>query len=95
MSLLTVSLRRRLARLLEPWLRRLRGRTRAVRQDSLTAVEYEAVTLIAYEGRNAYARAREQARYCRRRGSQEGVRFWSAVADEIALRTKGSIPEER
>src|SRR4051812_34318549 len=38
------------------------------RDDGLTAVEYEAVCLIAYEGRAAYARARQQAFYCRSRG---------------------------
>ena len=30
----------------------------------LTVIEYEAVSLIAYEGRAAYQRAREQAEYC-------------------------------
>ena len=29
-----------------------------------TVIEYEAVCLIAYEGRAAYQRAREQAEYC-------------------------------
>jgi aspartate aminotransferase-like enzyme len=58
-------------------------------------VEYEAVSLIAYEGQKAYARAREQARYCRGRGSEDGFRFWSAVANEVALRTKGRTPEKR
>lgn len=38
-------------------------------QAGLTAVEYEAVCLIAYEGRAAYARARQQAFYCRIRNS--------------------------
>jgi len=58
-------------------------------------VEYEAVSLIAYEGQKAYGRARDQARYCRGKGSEEGFRFWSEVADEVALRTKGRTPEER
>ena len=30
----------------------------------LTVIEYEAVSLIAYEGRAAYEQAREQAEYC-------------------------------
>src|SRR4051812_23097053 len=41
---------------------------KARRADGLTAVEYEAVALIAYEGRAAYNRAREQAEYCLSRG---------------------------
>ena len=53
------------------------------------------MSLIAYEGHKAHARAREQARYCRGRGSDQGFRFWSAVADEVALRTKGRMPERR
>jgi hypothetical protein len=57
----------------------------------LTAVEYEAVTLIAYEGKAAYARAQEQARYCRRQGSRSGHRFWLQVADEVARRTRGRV----
>jgi hypothetical protein len=40
--------------------------------------------LIAYEGRSAYERAREQAEYCLRRGSEAGCRFWSDVALEVA-----------
>jgi hypothetical protein len=56
------------------------------RQDRLTAVEYEAVCLIAYEGRAAYARARQQAFYCRSQGSEQGFRFWSVVAVEIDRR---------
>ena len=38
----------------------------------LTVIEYEAVSLIAYEGRAAYQRAREQAEYCLSRGSESG-----------------------
>jgi len=53
----------------------------------LTVVEYEAVSLIAYEGRAAYIRAREQAEYCLSRGSEAGCRFWSDVAVEVARRT--------
>ena len=73
----------------------------------LTAIEYEAICLITYEGgaaisdgplpllehavgacgfRAAYARAREQAFYCRTRGSEQGFRFWSAVATEVDRR---------
>ena len=52
--------------------------------ETLTAVEYEAVTLIAFEGRNAYRRACEQAGYCLERGSKSGCEFWSKVAIEVA-----------
>ncbi len=71
------------------------SRNHPARKGSLTAVEYEAVTLIAFEGREAYARACEQARYCRERGSQEGFRFWSEVAGEVRLRAKGHLHERR
>jgi hypothetical protein len=63
-------------------------------EHKLTAVEYEAVTLITYEGRNAHARACEQAGYCRQRGSEAGAQFWSQVAREVRLRTKGRLPEK-
>jgi hypothetical protein len=53
----------------------------------LTVIEYEAVSLITYEGRAAYQRAREQAEYCLSRGSETGCRFWSEVAVEVARRT--------
>ena len=56
----------------------------------LTAVEYEALTLIAYEGGSA----REQAEYCRQRGSEPGAQFWSQVAYEVRLRTRGRLPEK-
>jgi hypothetical protein len=49
----------------------------------LTAAEYEAVCLIAYEGRAAYARARQQAFYCRARGSAQGFRFWSTWLSKL------------
>ena len=88
-------MRRLFSRLFGPWLRRLRGRSPSPEQNALTAVQYEAVSLIAYEGQKAYARAREQAGYCRQNGSENGFRFWSAVADEVALRTKGRTPEKR
>lgn len=65
--------------------RRLAGK----RDDGLTAVEYEAITMIAQEGRGALAKAREQAAYCRRRGSEQGRLFWTNVADEISMRTSG------
>ena len=64
----------------------LTGR-RLMRHRNLTEVEYEAVSLIAYEGRAAYDRAREQAEYCRRCGSAPGAKFWSDVALEVARRT--------
>ncbi len=82
-------------RLLDPWLRRLRSQNEPPRQGGLTAVEYEAVSLIAFERHKAYARAREQARYCQGKGSEQGFRFWSAVADEVVLRTKRRMPERR
>ena len=56
----------------------------------LTAVEYEAICLIAYEGREAYVHAREQAAYCRSMGSLSGTIFWTEVAAEIAWRTHGT-----
>ncbi len=67
---------------------------RGPRQDerALTEVEYEAITLIAQEGRGALAKAREQAAYCRRRRSEQGSQFWMRVADEIAMRTTGKPP---
>jgi len=65
-----------------------RPRTRI--QAGLTAVEYEAICLIAYDGRAAYARARQQAYYCRARGSEQGLRFWSAVATEVDRRAGAS-----
>ena len=55
----------------------------------LTAVEYEAITLIAQEGRGALSKAREQAAYCRRRGSEQGHEFWMRVANEVSMRTSG------
>jgi hypothetical protein len=67
--------------------------TRATRrrpQDGLTAVEYEAVCLISYEGRAAYARSRQQAVYYRARGSEQGFRFWSDVAAEVERRAGAS-----
>ena len=65
--------------------RRVFGRA----EPGLTVVEYEAITLIAQEGRGALAKAREQAAYCRRRGSEQGHDFWMQVANEVSLRTSG------
>lgn len=90
-----IEMRRLLILLLSLWRPAARDRTRSAKHDGLTAVEYEAVTIIAYEGRKAYARACEQARYCRRNGSAEGFQFWSEVAGEVRRRTKGRMPEER
>jgi hypothetical protein len=59
----------------------------------LTAVEYEAVCLIAYEGRGAYARACEQADYCRSMGSPSGTVFWTQVAAEISGEPTGPSHE--
>lgn len=55
----------------------------------LTEVEYEAITLIAQEGRAALSKACEQAAFCHARGSEQGRRFWMQVADEVSLRTTG------
>jgi hypothetical protein len=76
------------------WLRARLRRRRAEPSKGLTAVEYEAVALIAYEGRDAYARACEQAGYCLDRGSRSGCAFWSKVAIEVAART-GRRPDRR
>jgi len=83
------SMRRFLKRLHESFARLVR---RKPRHQGLTAIEYEAVCLITYEGRDAYARAREQAFYCRDRGSEQGFRFWSEVAVEVQRRTGGAWP---
>jgi hypothetical protein len=77
--------------LLQSLINRLYGK----QPDGLTAVEYEAITLIAQEGRGALARAREQAAYCRRRGSEQGHAFWMGVAEEVSRRTKGSADGTR
>lgn len=45
--------------------------------------------MIAQEGRGAQAKAREQAAYCGRRGSEQGRRFWMQVADEVSMRASG------
>jgi hypothetical protein len=63
-------------------------------EHKLTAVEYEAVVLIAYERQNAHARACEQAEYCQQRGSEAGAQFWTQVAREVRLRTRGRLPEK-
>jgi hypothetical protein len=71
------------------WLRRIRQRFQPQpAAEGLTVIEYEAVSLIAYEGRAAYVQAREQADYCLRRGSKSGCQFWSKVAVEVARRTR-------
>lgn len=69
------------------WLHSLLRRRRVSSPEGLTAIEYEAVALIAYEGRHAYRRACEQAGYCLARGSRSGCEFWSKVAIEVAART--------
>jgi hypothetical protein len=73
-------------RFLSLLLRWIVGRPKSLRH-GLTAIEYEAVSLIAYEGREAYARAREQADYCRSVASPSGVVFWLDVAAEVDRRT--------
>ncbi len=87
-------MRRVLTNILTAVIRRIRSRSRTSQERGLTAVEYEAVTLIAYEGQGAYDRAREQAQYCRKKGSGSGVLFWTQVADEVRLRTRGRVPEK-
>jgi hypothetical protein len=82
-----LTIMKRLIRYIRNSLARL---TKRRRDDGLTAVEYEAVCLIAYEGRAAYARARQQAFYCRSQGSEQGFRFWSIVAVEIDRRAGAS-----
>ena len=69
------------------WLRSWLRRRQAPPLETLTAVEYQAVTLIAFEGRNAYRQACEQAGYCLERGSKSGCEFWSKIAIEVAART--------
>ncbi len=86
--------RRFLAKFFRLLSRREHDASPAGQEHKLTAVEYEAVALIAYEGRNAHARAREQAEYCRQRGSEPGAQFWSQVAYEVRLRTRGRLPEK-
>lgn len=89
-------MRRFLTRLREALIRL--SKRKAV-HDGLTAVEYEAVCLLAYEGRGAHGRAREQAEYCRAMGSPSGMVFWQDVAAEVARRTgragAGSANEQR
>jgi hypothetical protein len=75
---------RHLIRRIVTILHRLTGRKPT--RGGLTEVEYEAVSLIAYEGRVAAARAREQAEYCRSRGSARGEGFWRDVAVEVERR---------
>jgi hypothetical protein len=53
------------------------------RPGELSAIKYEAVSLIAYEDRAAYQRTREQADYCREMGSLRGAIFWNLVAAEL------------
>jgi len=67
---------------------------RKPRPEGLTAIEYEAVCLIAYEGRAAYARACEQALYCQGMGSEAGFRFWSEVAAEVKERVGRSVARQ-
>ena len=53
----------------------------------LTEVEYEAVTMMALEGQGAF----EEARACQSQGSQAAGEFWTAVAVEIAHRTRRGV----
>jgi hypothetical protein len=75
---------RHLIRRIATFFHRLAGRKLA--RTGLTEIEYEAVSLIAYEGRAAAARAQEQAEYCRGRGSASGETFWREVAVEVERR---------
>lgn len=87
-------MRRLLAKIVRALIRRHTKVPTSAPEPKFTAVEYEAVALIAYEGRNAHARACEQAQYCRQRGSEAGAQFWSQVAREVRLRTRGRLPEK-
>lgn len=80
---------RALVTLLQSIVNRVYARLYGAPRGGLTEVEYEAITLIAQEGRAALSKAREQAAYCQRRGSEQGRLFWMQVANEISLRTKG------
>lgn len=80
---------RALITLLQALINKVYARLYGPPKGGLTEVEYEAITLIAQEGRAALSRAREQAAFCRRRGSEKGRLFWTQVANEISLRTKG------
>lgn len=60
----------------------------------LTVIQYEAVSLIAYEGRAAYERAQEQAEYCFSRESNAGCRFWSEVARRTGKMNMGRAKEQ-
>ena len=80
---------RALVTLLQSIINKVYARLYGPPKGGLTEVEYEAITLIAQEGRAALSKAREQAAFCRRRGSEQGRLFWMQVANEISLRTKG------
>lgn len=80
---------RSLVALLQALINQVHARFYGKPEAGLSEVEYEAITLIAQEGRGALAKAREQAAFCRRRGSEQGQKFWIQVANEVSLRTKG------
>jgi hypothetical protein len=78
---------RTLLALLRRFLVRRVDRDRSHGGEQLSAVEYEAITLITYEGRAAYRRAREQAHYCSAMRSPNSAIFWNHTAAEVARRT--------
>ena len=78
---------RTLLTVLRRFLVRRADRDRSHGREQLSDVEYEAISLIACEGRAAYRRAREQAAYCRAMGSLSGAIFCNRVAAEVARRT--------
>ena len=65
-----------------------RLRARRTTAQGLSAVEYEAVTMIDLEGRAAFDVACEQSWQCQFRGSPAAGDFWASVAVEIARRTR-------
>ena len=66
--------------------RRLRARRTTAQ--GLTAVGYEAVTMMDLEGRAAFDVACEQSWQCQFRGSPAAADFSASVAVEIARRTR-------
>ena len=65
-----------------------RFRARRTTAQGLTPVEYEAVTMMNLEGREAFDVACEQSWQCQFRGSPAAPDFWASVAVEIARRSR-------
>ena len=77
---------RRVQSIIGSLFRRFRARRKTAQ--GLTAVEYEAVTMMDLEGRAAFEVACEQSWECQFRGSPAASDFWASVAVEIARRTR-------